>query len=783
MFVGKSVQRVEDDRFLTGRGRYVDDLELPGAAHAAFLRSPYAHAVIRSIDTEAARALPGVLAVLTGADWKNAGGGELSVMCETPFSDGRPMAEARRPVLVLDRVRHVGDTIAIAVAETREQAQDAIEAIVLDIEELPVAATTEAALAPDAPRIHAQAPGNLAYDWQMGDGAAVERALASSAHRVELLLDNTRIFHLPMEPRAAAGRYDPADERYTLWTSSQIPHLVREFLAADSLKVPAAQLRVVAPDVGGGFGQKAIHYPEEPALLWASRLVGRPVRWRATRSEAFLVDVHARAQRDNVRVGFDADGRITALDVDIVGDLGAYLSVFSALMQSGSTCSMLSQCYAVPLIHARARGVYTNTTPTDAYRGAGQPEASFMLERALDVAARELNLDPLAIRERNLIPPFDRSHVTAIGTTYDSGNYAGLVAVATNLADYRGMRDEQTRLRAEGKLVGIGIGLFVEGAAGGTRLAKGWGRSRLGQWDAAFLRIHGDGHATLQVGSHSHGQSHATSYRQVLADRLGLSFDDIEIVFGDTDRVHAGRGTYYSRSLVIVGEATGIAAEKIIAKGKKIAAHLLECAEADVAFRDGSFEIAGTDRRVSFKKVAQTAYEGENLPREIEPGLDESGFFDPDAPTYGSGIHIALVEIDRETGLLTILRYIAVDDCGRIVNPMIVEGQIHGATAQGVGQALLEWIRYDDQGQLLTGSLMDYGAPRADNLPFFETGHQVTPAPGNALGVKGVGESGCIGAPSALVNAALDALAPLGVTTLDMPLTPSRLWQAIRDAS
>jgi carbon-monoxide dehydrogenase large subunit len=783
MHVGKPVRRVEDERFLTGRGRYVDDLALAGAAHAAFLRSPYAHGRIVRLDVGAARAMPGVLAVLTGADWRAAGGGDLSVISEVPFSDGRPMAEAARPVFATDRVRHVGDTLAVAIAETREQAQDAIEAIALEIEPLPVAASTDAALAANAPRLHEQASGNLACDWQAGDAAAVERALAASAEVVELTLVNNRVFHLPLEPRAVAARYDPADGRYTLWTSSQIPHLIRTFLAEHSLKVPAAKLRVIAPDVGGGFGQKSIHYPEEPALLWAARLTDRPVRWRATRSEAFLVDAHARDQRAQVRMGFAADGRIAALAVDIVGNLGAYLSAFAVAVPSTFCCGMLSQCYAIPAIHARARSVYTNTTPTDAYRGAGQPEASYIVERAIDEAARRLGIDPLALRERNLIPPFANGHRTALGVVYDSGNYAGLFEIARQLADYPALRAEQTRLRAGGRLVGIGIGAFVESGAGGTRNAAGWGRVRIGAWDAASLRIHPGGHATLQVGSHSHGQGHATAFRQVVADRLGLAFDEIEIVFGDTDRVHAGTGTFYSRSLTIVGEATNIAADKVIEKGRKIAAHLLECAEADIVFRDGAFEVAGTDRRIGFKAVAQAAYSGVRMPRELEPGLDASGYYDPASPTFGAGIHIVMLEVDRETGRISILRHIAADDCGRVVNPMIVEGQVHGATAQGVGQALLEWSQYDEDGQLLTGSLMDYGAPRADDLPSFETGGQETPAPGNALGVKGVGESGCIGAPSAIVNAALDALAALGVTALDMPLTPARVWQAIRDAS
>jgi carbon-monoxide dehydrogenase large subunit len=782
MHVGQPTRRVEDGRFLTGLGRYVDDLELPGAVFAAFLRSPRAHAIIRRIDTGTARALPGVLAVLTGADWQAAGGGILPVITEVPFSDGRPMAEASRPVLATGRVRHVGDTLAVVIADTRDRAQDAVEAIEIEFDDLPVASTTAAALADDAPQLHDHCPGNLCFDWEAGDPAVVERALAGSAHRVDLTVENNRVFHLPIEPRAVAARYDAADDRYTLWTSTQIPHLIRNFLAEHSLKVPATRLRVISPDVGGGFGQKSIHYPEEPALLWASKIVGRPVRWHATRSESFLVDAHARDQTARVRMGLDAGGRITALAVDIVGNLGAYLSAFAAAVPSTFCCSMLSQCYAIPAIHARARGVYTNTTPTDAYRGAGQPESSYIVERAIDTAARDLGIDPLDLRERNLIPPFANGHETALGVTYDSGNYRGLFDIARETAGYAAMRTEQAAMQAAGRLVGIGIGAFVESGAGGTRTARGWGRSRLGQWDAASLRIHPDGRATLLVGSHSHGQGHATVFRQVLADRLGIAFDDIEIVFGDTDRVHAGVGTFYSRSLTIIGEASGIAVDKVISKGRKIAAHLLECADADVTFRDGAFEIAGTDRCLSFRAVAHAAYSGERMPRDLEPGLDESGYHDPASPTYSAGIHIAMLEIDRESGAITVHRHVAVDDCGRMVNPMIVEGQVHGGTAQGIGQALMEWSRYDEDGQLLTGSLMDYGPPRADDLPRFETASQETPAPGNALGVKGVGESGCIGAPSAIVNAAIDALSPLGVTSLDMPLTPPRIWEAIRRA-
>lgn len=689
--VGQSVRRVEDERFLTGRGRYVDDLDLPGAAHAIFLRSSYAHAEIRSIDIDAALQMPGVVAILTGADWRADGGGALPIVSEVPFSDGRPMAEALRPVFTTGRVRHVGDTLALVIAETRGQAMDAADAIVADLEPLPVAASTDAALASGAPQLHDTIAGNLCYDWQTGDLDKVERALAQSAHRVVLRLQNNRVFHLAMEPRAVAARYDPADDRYTLWTSSQIPHLIRKFLAEHSLKVPATQIRVIAPDVGGGFGQKSIHYPEEPALLWAARRLGRPLRWAATRSDSFLVDAHARDQVADVRMGFDKDGRIAALAVDIVGNLGAYLSAFAASVPSTFACSMLSQCYDIPAIHARARGVYTNTTPTDAYRGAGQPEACYMVERAIDLAARQLGIDPVVMRERNLIAPFAASHRTSIGTVYDSGNYAALFAAAKEIANYDALRAVQAELRGAGRLVGIGIAAFVEGSAGGTRSAKGWGNTRIGQWDAAAVRVHSDGRVTLVVGSHSHGQGHATVFRQVLADRLGIGIDDIELVFGDTDRVHAGTGTFYSRSLTIVGTATGLAADKIVAKGKRIAAHLLECADTDLRFENGQFEIEGTDRRVAFKEVARAAYSGSEIPRTLEPGLEETGYYDPEQPTYGAGIHLVMIEIDPETGRLDILRHVTADDCGRIVNPMIVDGQIHGATAQGIGQALHEW--------------------------------------------------------------------------------------------
>ncbi len=781
--LGKPILRVEDERFLVGKGRYVDDIELPGAAYAAFVRSPEAHARVRNIDCTHARTLPGVLAVLTGREWNASVGTRLPCLHRIHSSNGEPMREALRPVFAHERACHVGDVVALIVAESKTIALDAAEEISVDYEPLAAVVEPARALESSAPRIHPGVPANLAYDWSIGDRDAVEAALRDAEHVTRLVLVNNRVFHFPLEPRALIAHHDAARDHYTLWSATQIPHLLRRFLAEDSLGVEEHRLRVVAPDVGGGFGQKSVHYPEEAALLWASREVGRPVRWTATRGESFLGDVHGRDQVATVTAGFDARGKMLALDVDTLANLGAYLSTFGPAVPSLYSGPSLSQMYAIPAIHARVRAVYTNTAPTDAYRGAGRPEATYIVERTIEAAAFELSLDPLVVRERNLIPSSSFPFRTAVGLVYDSGDYQGLLVKLREVARYDALRSEQRGLREAGVLVGIGVGAYIQSATGGPSRAEGEAGSRVGAWDVASIRVHPRGRVTIGCGTHSHGQGHETCYRQVAAQRLGCRMEDIEIVFGDTDRVHAGVGTFYSRSITVVGNAIVRAADRIIAKGAQLAAHLLECAPADIEYAQGCYTIAGTDRSIPFGDVAGAAWSGHRYPDGFELGLEETVYYDPSGVTTAAGMHLAVVIVDRETGEVQLRDYYAVDDCGRVVNPMVVSGQIQGGAAQGIGQALLEHSVYrTDDGQLIAGSLMDYCLPRAGDLCDFVDTRLESPAPGNELGIKGVGEAGAVGAPAAVTNAVLDALRPLGVRHVDMPCSPRRVWEAIRAA-
>jgi carbon-monoxide dehydrogenase large subunit len=781
MYVGTSVARIEDRKFLTGLGRYVDDIPMAGAHHAVFVRSPHANAAIGAIETTAAAAMPGVVAVLTGADWRAGGGGELPCIMAVPFSDGRPMASAPRQVFAVGHARHVGDPVAMIVAETRNQALDALEAIEVDYDPLAAVTDVARAAADGALQIHHNVPGNLCYDTKLGDAAAVDQAFAAARHVTRLATVNNRVFHLPIEPRAMIARYDQADDSYTLYTTTQAPHLIRDFLAEDALGIDPARVRVISPDVGGGFGQKCVLYPEEAAVTWAARLTGAPVRWTSTRSESFLADVHGRDQVVTVDIAFGEAGRIVALRADVIDSLGAYVSMFGPPVAPIYGTPNISELYDIPAIYARIRGVYTNTTPVDAYRGAGQPETAFAVERAMDQAAVELAIDALELRSRNLIQPDAFPFETATGAVYDSGDYPALLAKLRSMADYDGLKAEQARPRDDGRLMGIGAAAFIESAVGGPKRQSGPRAARIGRWDCASIRVHLSGSITVYCGSHSHGQGHATTFRQIAADNMGCALDDIEFVFGDTDRVHAGVGTFASRSLTLVGNAIRQASTKIIDKSRLIAAHMLECDPGDLSFTSGDFVIEGTDRRVAFRDVARAAYLGGIYPEDLEPGLEETAYYDPTGANNSSGLVLAVVLIDPETGNVELRDMFAVDDCGRVINPMIVQGQIHGALAQGIGQALMEHSVYDpESGQPVAGSLMDYAAPRADDLPSFQDARLETPAPGNPLGVKGVGESGTIGAPPAVVNAIINALAPFGVGHVDMPLTPSTVWQAIQ---
>ncbi len=781
--VGEARARKEDDRFLTGRGRFVDDVRLPNEAHAAFIRSPHAHARIESISVARAQAMPGVLAVLTGDDWRRAGGGDTAVLWDITSHDGAPMTIAPRPVLSTGRVRHVGDTVALVVAEDPDAAADAAAAVGVGWQPLAAVTDTAAAVEAATPLVHEHFASNVSYDWRIGDAPAVEAALAVAAHVTVLRLGNNRLAPSAIEPRAVIGDYDRGTGRYTLWSTTQNPHLVRQWLARDTLRAAEQDIRVVAPDVGGGFGEKTYHYPEEASVLWASKLVDRPVRWTATRAEALLVDIHARDHVTEARMAFDGNGRITAVEADTIANLGAYQSQFGAAIPSVFYGGMLSGQYAIPVVHCRVRGVYTHTTPIDAYRGAGNPEITYVLERLFENGARMLGHDVVGGRAKNLVPAAGMPYASATGIAYDVGDFPAVLEKARRLAAIEELRDEQAWLRADGVLMGIGIAAFIRsGGAGPSRLAAALG-SRMGLWDVATVRVHPSGKITVLCGSHSHGQSHATTYAQIIADRFGCGIDDIDVVEGDTDRIPHGLGTWASRSITVVGTALAMASDRIIAKGRRLAAHLLECAEGDVDFGNGAYAVRGTDRQMSFAEIAEMAYRGASYPEGFELGLEEAAFHDPDDFNYPYGTHVATVTVDPETGQVRLTGYYSVEDVGLVINPLVVDGQRHGAAAQGIGQALLEQVRYDrESGQLLTGSFMDYTMPRADDVPAFTLDDHVTLTETNPLGVKGVGELGTSGPPAAIGNAVVDALWHLGVRHVEMPFTAERVWRAIRAA-
>ena len=781
-YIGQSVKRLEDYRFLIGRGRFVDDFKILHAAHAAFVRSPHAHARIADISTEPTRAMSGVLAVLTGKDWQDAGLGILPVPWRVSFSDGRPMNEVTRPALALGEVCHVGDTVAAVIAETAHQARNAADALLVKYDDLPAVADTSQAAEANSSLVHTHLGTNIVFDLELGDRAAVAEAFSGATHVTRMRLINNRVAPAPLEPRALVGIYDQADESYTLWAQSQTPHLLRQWIADFSLLVPEHKVRVVSPDVGGGFGQKIYHYPEEPVVLWASRLLGRPVRWTSTRAENLAVDTYGRDHVTECSLALDGEGRFLALDVDTIANVGAYLSGMGAGIPGHFYPPHLTGLYDIPVARCRVRAVYSNTTPVDAYRGAGQPEAAYVVERLIETAARELGIDPCAVRARNVVTPERFPYTNALGKRYDSGDYPRLFANLRESAGYEALRSEQARSRDDGLRLGIGLAGVVESTgAPPSRVSMAMGRE-FPTFDSASVRVHPSGKVTVFCGAHSQGQGHATTFAQIAAERLGRPLDTVEIIEGDTDRTPFGSGTYGSRSLSVVGIAIDRAAEKIVGKGARIAAHLMECDIDDVVFEDGRFAMPGTNRNVKFETVAATSYRLDNYPEDLEPGLEETVFYDPPDRNISSALHLCVVSVDLETGNVTLRDYLSIDDVGRLINPMVVEGQVQGGIVQGIGQALMEHCIFDGDGQLLTGSFMDYGMPRADIVPSISTVFQETLSPNNVLGVKGVGESGSIGAPAAIVNAVVDALSDLGVCHIDMPLTPMRVWQAIQDA-
>ena len=772
--VGQSVRRLEDPRLLQGLGRYSDDVSLSRQAYAVVVRSPHAHARIRSIDAAPALTASGVLAVLTGADVAADKLGNLPTDGNRKRRDGSPAFTTPRPALARERVRHVGDPVALVVAETREQAADAAELLAVDYEPLPAVAATAEAMRPGAPVVWDEAPDNVAFVWEAGQREAVARAFEGAAHVARLDFVITRVSAAPLEPRAAVGEYDRRTGRYTLHTGIQGPYLLRSILAEQVFKVPQSHLRVVTGDVGGSFGMRSGMYPELALVLWAARRLSRPVKWTSDRREGFVSDEHGRDNVSTAELALDANGKFLALRVAIGLNIGAYLTPRSAGPGTNNVGG-LAGVYTTPAIHVRTTGLYTNTTPTGPYRGAGRPEATYAIERVIDVAARELKLDPIELRRRNLIPSSAMPFKTGLVFTYDCGDFARGMEMALALADRGAFEQRRAEARGRGKLRGLGIANPVEVAGGPYTAANP---------DTAELRINPDGSVSLFAGTTSMGQGNETAFAQIVSEGLGVPPARIQVFWGDSDALGAGRGNGGSGALTVGGSAVVRAVDKVIEHGRRIAARLLEAAYEDVALRDGKFTVAGTDRGVTFANVARTAYQPRQLPAGMEPGFSETAAFTPPAVTFPNGSQICEVEIDPETGSVSIVRHTVVDDVGRMVNPMLVKGQIHGGVVQGLGQGLFEQLAYDAaSGQLLSGSFMDYAMPRADDVPLFDVDSHEVPTQINPLGAKGVGEAGTVGALPALLNAVNDALAPLGVRHLDMPVTPERVWHAIHEAN
>jgi carbon-monoxide dehydrogenase large subunit len=782
--IGAAVRRKEDFRFLTGQGNYTDDINRPGQTYAVILRSPHAHARIKGIDTAAASKAPGVIAIFLGKDLAAENIGGLPCGWQIHNKDGSPMAEPPHPALAIDRVRHVGDPVAVVIAETKAQARDASELIVVDYEALQAAASSTDALKSGAPQLFDNAPGNVCYDWHIGDKAQVDAAFAKAAHITKLEIVNNRLIPNAMEPRAAIGEYDRATGEYTLFTTSQNPHVIRLLMGAFVLHIPEHKLRVVAPDVGGGFGSKIYHYAEEAIVTWAAAKVRRPIKWTAERSESFISDAHGRDHVTHAELAIDKNGKFLGLRVATVANLGGYLSTFGPAVPTYLYATLLAGTYTTPAIYCEVKAVFTNTVPVDAYRGAGRPEATYVVERLVDTAARELKIDPAELRRRNFVPKDAYPYQTPVALQYDSGDYFTTLETALKAASYAGFEQRRQEAARRGKLRGIGIATYIEACGIAPSAVAGALGARAGLYETGEIRGHPTGSITVFTGTHSHGQGHETTFAQLVSDRLGVPIENIEVSHGDTNKIPFGMGTYGSRSLAVGGSAIVKALDKVVNKGKKIAAHLLEASEADIEFKDGKFTVAGTDRFKAFGEIALTAYVPHNYPiEELEPGLDETAFYDPKNFTFPSGAHIAEIEIDRDTGIVEVVNFTACDDFGRIINPLIVEGQVHGGLVQGIGQALLEGCVYDDGGQLVTGSYMDYCMPRASDVPSFTVSTNTTLCTHNPLGVKGCGEAGAIGAPAAIMNAVADALAPLGIGPLDMPASPQRVWQAIHSHS
>ena len=768
---------------LRGAGCFVADVSLPGELHCVIVRSPHAHAVIRNVDASRARAAPGVIAVFTGGDMAADQVGPMRALWAIRSSDGRAMAEPPRWALARERVRHIGEPVAAVIAQTREHALDAAELIEIDYETLPAVVDARQASATAAPQLHDEAPGNICFRWARGDEAAVRQALQKAAHVTRIDLINNRLIGAAIEPRAVLAVADAGSEKLTLYSSTQVPHHIRSYVA-EQLGIAEGSIRVIAPDVGGGFGYKGKHYPEETIVAWTARRLRQPVKWVASRSESFVSDNQGRDHLTHAELALDDEGHFQALRVETIANLGAYVSTFGAAIPSAIYSALLAGVYRTPAIFVQCTGVFTNTLPTDAYRGAGRPEACYVLERLTDRAACELCIDRAEIRRRNLIPVSAMPYKTPIGPTYDCGDFPKLFKRALELAEYPSFPRRRAEAKRINRLRGIGMACYVESSGVAPSRFAGMLGARTGFFETALIRVQPDGGIQALLGTHNHGQGHATTMAQILCTQLGVPLRKIEIVEGDTDLVPYGTGTFGSRSIAVGGSALHRAAGKIIAKGKLIAAHLLEASTGDIAFADGWFAVDGTDRRMSFAEIARAANVPHNFPLEtLEPGLQETAVYDPPAFAFSNGAHLCEVEIDPGTGETRVVGYWGVDDVGTVINPMIVEGQIHGGVAQGLGQALHEHCAYDRSGQLLSGSFMDYALPRAGDLPLIESEFDESqPCTHNPLGAKGAGEAGAIAAPAAIVSAVLDALAPLGLTELEMPLTSEAVWRAISSA-
>jgi carbon-monoxide dehydrogenase large subunit len=775
--IGARIARKEDYRFLTGSGQYTDDFTLPGQTYAAFVRSPHAHAVIRKINADKAKKAPGVLAVFTGEDLAAGKVGGLPCGWLITGTDGKPMKEPPFPPLARGKACHVGDRVAVVIAETLAQARDAAEKVEVDYQELP--AVVDPRKASSGKPIHEIAPDNKCYVWALGDKAATDAAFAKAHHVTKLDFVNNRLIPNAIEPRAANAVYSRAGDDYTLYVASQNPHVERLLMTAFVLGLPESKVRVIAPDVGGGFGSKIYLYGEDVVVTWASKQLNRPVKWTAERSESYVSDAHGRDHHTVAELAMDKDGKFLAMRVHTTANLGAYLSTFASCIPTILYATLLAGQYTTPLIYCEVTAVFTNTTPVDAYRGAGRPEATYVVERLVETAAREMKMSPVEIRRRNFIKTFP--YQTPVALCYDTGDYEATLSAALKLADVDGFQKRKEQSAKNNKLRGIGYACYIEACGIAPSNVAGSLGARAGLFEAGEIRVHPTGTVTVFTGSHSHGQGHETSFAQVVADRLGLSMEAVEIVHGDTSKILFGMGTYGSRSIAVGGTAIVKALDKVIAKGKKIAAHLLEASEADIEYDRGEFRVAGTDKKKMFGEVAFAAYVPHNYPLDkLEPGLNENAFYDPTNFTFPAGTYVCEVEVDKDTGSTQIASFIAVDDFGKIINPMIVEGQVHGGLAQGIGQALTEGCRYDASGQLVTGSFMDYCIPRSSDVPSFKVDTRETPCTHNPLGVKGCGEAGAIGAPAAVMNAITDAL---GVKDVPMPATAQTVWKSMKKAA